>query len=198
MQQRFVFIALFSVFMMLGLPFNAIAGWWPFQQKTPLVATQQPPTQQPPVQQNAGADLVQQPAPSYVFHQLDLADKTQSPKDWRGQAVFLNFFASWCVPCRAEHPVLLQLQTATSAPMIGIGHMDRVEDTKKILATLGNPYSLTLEDKMGKGGKSWSVRGVPESFIINAQGIVIWNHRGPITEKILTDEILPLLPSSKP
>jgi cytochrome c biogenesis protein CcmG/thiol:disulfide interchange protein DsbE len=191
MQQRFGFIALFSV-LMLGLSCNTEAGWWPFQQKTPLVTTQQPLSQQ-----NAGIDLVQQPAPDYIFHQLDLADKTQSPADWRGQTVFLNFFASWCVPCRAEHPVLLKLHTSTSALMIGVGHMDRVEDTQKILATLGNPYSLALEDKTGKGGKSWGVKGVPESFIINDKGIVVWNHRGPITEKIMTDEILPLLPMIK-
>jgi len=142
------------------------------------------------IDQNA---KTQKPAPDYRFAVLDAPEKTQSPVDWRGQTVFINFFASWCVPCHAEHPLLEKLRTQTTRPIIGIGHYDRPADTQKMLAALGNPYTLVLEDKMGRGGKSWGLNGVPESFILDAQGLIVWNHRGPLTEKIMQDEILPLL-----
>ena len=146
--------------------------------------------------QGAGkrVSLLNQHAPTYIFHPQNAASQNVSPADWQGQTVFLNFFASWCVPCRAEHPVMTALHDATTAPVIGVGHMDRVEDTQALLRKIGNPYTEVLEDKFGRGGKAWGVNGVPESFIIGPHGTVIWNHRGPITQEILQKEILPLLP----
>ncbi len=161
------------------------------------MATALTPQQPPETAPKSGESLLRQPAPAYRFAQQTVPAQTSVPADWRGKPVFLNFFASWCVPCRAEHPVITELRRKTSAPVIGVGHMDRVEDTQKLLAAHGNPYTLVLEDKFGKGGKAWGVRGVPESFIIDAQGIVVWNHRGPVTEEILQKEILPLLPAAQ-
>lgn len=196
MQQRLIFLLFFWC---LGGVVAARAAWWPFgeQEKIKPVTRALTPSQPPENLPKDGESLLQQPAPAYRFAQQTAPNQSSVPADWRGKPVFLNFFASWCVPCRAEHPVITELRRKTSAPVIGVGHMDRVEDTQKLLAAHGNPYTLVLEDKYGKGGKAWGVRGVPESFIIDAQGIVVWNHRGPVTAEILQKEILPLLPAAQ-
>lgn len=196
MQQRFVFLLFF---LFLGLAITASAAWWPFGEHERIKPVAKPLTAPPSAEAlpKDGRSLLQQPAPAYRFAHQTAPGQSSTPADWHGKPVFLNFFASWCVPCRAEHPVITELRRKTSAPVIGVGHMDRVEDTQKLLAAHGNPYTLVLEDKFGKGGKAWGVRGVPESFIIDAQGIVVWNHRGPLTEEILQKEILPLLPAAQ-
>lgn len=134
-----------------------------------------------------------QPAPAYPFRRLTAAEQSVSPADWRGQKVFVNFFASWCVKCRAEHGLITELRAATTAPIIGVSHLDRPDDTRKMLDKVGNPYSDVLEDKSGKGGRAWGLVGVPASFILDAQGQIIWQHHGPIDAAMLKDEILPRL-----
>lgn len=139
------------------------------------------------------ADGKMQAAPTYSFRRLTVPEQSVSPADWRGRKVFVNFFASWCVKCRAEHGLIKELRTATAAPVIGISHLDRPEDTQKMLAQIGNPFSDVLEDKSGKGGRSWGLVGVPASFILDAQGQIVWQNHGPIDAAMLKDEILPRL-----
>lgn len=134
-----------------------------------------------------------QPAPNFTFHRLTAAEQNVSPSDWRGHKVFVNFFASWCVKCRAEHKLIGDLRATTTAPVIGVSHLDRPDDTQKMLATIGNPYTDVLEDKSGKGGRAWGLAGVPASFILDAQGQIIWQHHGPIDAAMLKEEILPRL-----
>jgi cytochrome c biogenesis protein CcmG/thiol:disulfide interchange protein DsbE len=124
---------------------------------------------------------------------LNTPKSMQSPADWRGKFVFVNFFASWCAPCRAEHPFLQKLKAESGLMMVGIAHADRPTETQRMLDTLGNPFDIVLDDMLSKGGKSWGVNGVPESFILDAQGTVIWNHRGPLGSAIINNEIVPLL-----
>ena len=95
--------------------------------------------------------------------------------------------------CRAEHKLIGDLRATTTAPVIGVSHLDRPDDTQKMLATIGNPYTDVLEDKSGKGGRAWGLAGVPASFILDAQGQIIWQHHGPIDAAMLKEEILPRL-----
>lgn len=142
----------------------------------------------------SGADFLTRAAPGHAFTLLEKPGESQGPQDWVGRGgAFINFFASWCAPCRAEHPVLMDLRKATALPVIGIAHYDRTPEARKMLAELGDPYTLTLEDATGRGGKQWGLNGIPESFILDGKGVVVWNHRGPITPALLQEAILPLL-----
>lgn len=141
----------------------------------------------------SGVKLLQQPAPPGAFALLDQPEQRQAPVDWRGQPVFVNFFASWCVRCRGEHPLFSELRQSVSTPIIGIAYYDRAADTQKYLADHGNPYSAVLWDKPGGSSRAWGVDAVPQSFVLDATGTVVWHHRGPINAAMLQDEIVPLL-----
>lgn len=140
-----------------------------------------------------GTKLLQQPAPAGAFAVLNAPEQRQAPAEWRGQPVFVNFFASWCVRCRGEHPLFSELRQAVSTPIIGIAYYDRAADTQKYLADHGNPYTAVLWDKTGGSSRPWGVDAVPQSFVLDAAGTVVWHHRGPINASMLRDEIMPLL-----
>lgn len=139
------------------------------------------------------ARLLRQPAPATDFALLDTPEQRRSPADWRGQPVFINFFASWCGRCRGEHPLFNDLRAAVTVPVIGIAYYDRAADTQKYLAQHGNSYTEVLWDKTGSGGRAWGVDAVPQSFVLDAAGTVVWHHRGPVTAAMLQTEVLPLL-----
>lgn len=141
----------------------------------------------------SGAKLLQQPAPATTFAVLDTPEQQQAPEAWRGQPVFVNYFASWCVRCRGEHPLFSELRQAVSTPLIGIAFYDRAADTQKFLVDHGNPYTTVLWDKKGESGRLWGVDAVPHSFVLDAAGTVVWHHRGPINATMLRDQIVPLL-----
>lgn len=137
--------------------------------------------------------LLHQSAPGTSFSLLEAQEKQQSPADWRGQPVFVNFFASWCARCRGEHPLFTDLRAAVTTPIIGIAYYDRASNAQNYLAEHGNPYTTVLWDKTGSGGRSWGVDAVPQSFVLDAAGTVMWHHRGPISATMLQSEIVPLL-----
>jgi cytochrome c biogenesis protein CcmG, thiol:disulfide interchange protein DsbE len=99
----------------------------------------------------------------------------------KGQVSLVNVFASWCVPCRAEHPYLMRLATEAEVQMLGINQKDAPENAEKFLAELGNPYDAVGGDDNGRVSIDWGVYGVPESFVVNAQGVITYKHVGPIT-----------------
>ncbi|MCA0422153.1 MAG: DsbE family thiol:disulfide interchange protein [Proteobacteria bacterium] len=107
-----------------------------------------------------------------------------------GQVTVLNVFASWCVPCREEHPVLMDLAGALKGKpvrLVGLNYKDKPEAALKFLADLGNPYSAVGVDAGGRAGIDWGVYGVPETFVISAAGTVVDKHVGPLNpEKIKT------------
>lgn len=142
---------------------------------------------------NLGTKLLQQPAPPAAFALLEKPEQRQAPVDWRGQPVFINFFASWCGRCRGEHPLFTELRAAVTVPLIGIAYYDRAADTQKYLAEHGNPYSTVLWDKPGGSSRAWGVDAVPQSFVLDAAGTVVWHHRGPINAAMLQNQIVPLL-----
>ncbi len=98
-----------------------------------------------------------------------------------GQVSLVNVFASWCVPCRAEHPFLMQLAAEAEVQMLGINQKDAPENAAKFLAELGNPYDAVGGDDNGRVSIDWGVYGVPESFVVNAEGVITYKHVGPIS-----------------
>jgi len=111
----------------------------------------------------------------------------------KAKPVLVNFFASWCAPCLAEHPMFERLKSREGATIIGIAWKDKPEATRAWLAKLGDPYKQLLFDQDGKTALDWGLSGVPETYLVDGKGIVRLHFRGPITEQDLTQRILPLL-----
>jgi len=105
----------------------------------------------------------------------------------------VNFFASWCVPCRAEHPLITRLAGMDGVRMFGINYKDAPEDATGWLQRLGDPYERIGADRTGRAGIEWGIYGVPETFVVDADGIVRMRHAGPLTPEIVERELLPLI-----
>jgi len=110
-----------------------------------------------------------------------------------GKPVLVNFFASWCTPCLAEHPLFTRLKEREGATIVGIAWKDKPEATRAWLQRLGDPFKVVGYDTDGKLALDWGLSGVPETYLVDGQGIVRLHFRGPITERDLTGAILPLL-----
>ncbi|MBI3453910.1 MAG: DsbE family thiol:disulfide interchange protein [Rhodospirillales bacterium] len=111
----------------------------------------------------------------------------------RGRIALVNVFASWCVPCRIEHPILLRLASEKRVAIFGINYKDWHEDAAAWLGELGNPYEAIGYDDTGRVGIEWGVYGVPETFLIDRDGRIRFKHIGPITPQLLNETILPAI-----
>ncbi len=141
--------------------------------------------------------LVDKPAPGFALPTLNDASITLSAGELAGKVWLLNVWASWCVACRAEHEVLKDLARQQIVPIIGLNYKDKLADARNWLRRLGDPYASSVVDLDGKVGIDWGVYGVPESFVIDHQGIIRYKHIGPITGKDLHDKIIPLIKTLK-
>ena len=141
-----------------------------------------------------GSVLVGRPAPRLDLPALRAGDPPLTDALLKsGKPVLVNFFASWCAPCLAEHPLFTRLKERDGAAIIGVAWKDKPEATRAWLARLGDPVSQLLFDQDGKTALDWGLSGVPETYLIDGKGIVRLHFRGPITEQDLTQRILPLL-----
>jgi cytochrome c biogenesis protein CcmG, thiol:disulfide interchange protein DsbE len=136
--------------------------------------------------------MIDKPAPSFTLAGLDGAPGL-SRVALGGQVVIVNFFASWCVPCRVEHPLLMRLADTLAAPVYGIAYKDRPEDTQQFLAQLGDPYGKVGLDESGRVGIDFGVYGVPETYVIDKNGRIRLRIVGPLTEETVTNELAPLV-----
>jgi len=134
--------------------------------------------------------LINKPMPVFSLPQLKESDKTLSSTDFLNEVSLLNVWASWCVACRAEHPVLLDLSSTGVINIYGLNYKDKREDALRWLDYYGDPYTKIVHDDFG-------VYGVPETFIIDHKGIIRYKHIGPITEDILENKILPIIKQLK-
>jgi cytochrome c biogenesis protein CcmG/thiol:disulfide interchange protein DsbE len=116
-----------------------------------------------------------------------------SSRDLKGEVSLVNFFASWCVPCRLEHPLFLDISRNGIAPLHGINYKDAPEDAAHWLNTMGDPYTRTGADLDGRVAIDWGVYGIPETFVIGAGGRVAYKHIGQMTRQALDETILPLV-----
>jgi cytochrome c biogenesis protein CcmG, thiol:disulfide interchange protein DsbE len=137
--------------------------------------------------------LVGKPAPAFKLPQLADPQKTFSPADMKGKVWLLNVWASWCVSCRQEHPLLVELARAQAAPLIGMDYKDQREDAQQTLRQAGNPYDLSAVDVDGRVGIDYGVYGVPETYVIDKEGVIRYKQIGPITPEGLEKKILPLI-----
>jgi cytochrome c biogenesis protein CcmG/thiol:disulfide interchange protein DsbE len=137
--------------------------------------------------------FIDKAAPAFNLAQLHEPDRQFSPQDMQGKVWLLNVWASWCVSCRQEHPVLMDLSKQAVVPILGLNYKDVREEGINWLAQYGNPYTLSAFDGNGRVGIDYGVYGVPETFVIDKQGIVRHKHVGPLTAKIIKDKLLPLI-----
>lgn len=137
--------------------------------------------------------LVQKAAPAFTRPQLIEADKTFSPADMKGKVWMLNVWASWCVACKVEHPLLVEINKSQVVPLIGLDYKDQRTAALKFLSQQGDPYQLSVIDPDGRVGIDYGVYGVPETFLIDKNGVIRHKQIGPITAEALEKTILPLI-----
>ncbi len=137
--------------------------------------------------------LIGKPAPAFTLAQLHEPQKTFESQSMLGKVWLINTWASWCVACREEHPVLMEFSKTRLVPLIGLDYKDKPEDGRKWLARFGNPYDLSVSDLDGRVGINFGVYGVPETFLIDKQGTIRYKHIGPVTTEALRDKIIPLI-----
>jgi cytochrome c biogenesis protein CcmG/thiol:disulfide interchange protein DsbE len=137
--------------------------------------------------------LVGRPPPALDLEPLhDGEPRLTSAVFAQRRPVVVNFWASWCAPCRIEHPQLLRLHREGTT-VVGIAYKDRLADARAFLAQLGDPFALIGQDATGRAAIEWGVYGVPETYLVDAQGIVRWRFAGAVTPEILADQLRPLL-----
>ena len=137
--------------------------------------------------------LIGKPAPGFALTRLDDANQTIRREDMLGKVWMLNVWASWCAACREEHPHLVAFAKTKAMPILGLNYKDTRKDGLGWLARFGDPYDASLFDNDGRVGIDFGVYGVPETFVIDKQGVIRFKQIGPITPTILQTRVVPLL-----
>jgi len=137
--------------------------------------------------------LIDKPAPQFSLARLDDPAAKLGTADMKGQVWLLNVWASWCVSCREEHPLLVELAKAKVVPIIGLDYKDEPSAGRKWLAQFGDPYTASVIDRDGTVGIDFGVYGVPETFVIDKGGTIRYKQIGPVTAEALEKTILPLV-----
>lgn len=137
--------------------------------------------------------LINKAAPAFTLPQLHEPAKQFSPQDVKGKVWMLNVWASWCTACENEHPLFVELSGRNIVPIYGMDYKDQREDGVAWLKKRGNPYALVVSDAEGRVGIDYGVYGVPETYVIDKQGIIRHKQIGAVTQQILDEKILPLV-----
>lgn len=140
--------------------------------------------------------LIGKPAPEFSLRVVG-EQKVLSRADLLGRPLLVNYFASWCAGCRVEHPFLMEL-ARRGVEIVGIDYKDTDAAGQQWLAQHGNPYALVLADESGKAGLDWGVYGVPETFVLDAAGTIVYKQIGPLDETAWRDRIAPLMQGVRP
>jgi cytochrome c biogenesis protein CcmG/thiol:disulfide interchange protein DsbE len=136
--------------------------------------------------------LIDKPAPAFELPALK-GEGTVRHDDLLGAPTLVNYFASWCTPCLVEHPLLMRLARERRIRLVGINYKDPPEEALRWLARHGDPYAVIARDSEGAAGLDWGVYGVPETYLLDARGILRYKHVGPLTEDIWEAEFAPRL-----
>ncbi len=136
--------------------------------------------------------LINKAAPTFQLPQLHQPAKTFSAQEMRGKVWLLNVWASWCVSCREEHPLLMELARSGVLPLYGLNYKDKREDALAWLKEFGDPYLLSAADIEGRVAIDYGVYGAPETYLIDREGVIRFKQVGPITTELLQKKILPL------
>ncbi|MHB1110654.1 MAG: DsbE family thiol:disulfide interchange protein [Devosia sp.] len=142
--------------------------------------------------------LIDKPAPEFSLAAVEgLGVPGFDTAALKGQVTVVNVFASWCIPCRDEHPLLVALKAQTGVALYGINQKDAPENARAFLDELGNPYDAIGADANGRVSIDWGVYGVPETFVVNAEGLITFKHVGPLSPRSLEEELLPAIERAK-
>ncbi|HET9736005.1 MAG TPA: DsbE family thiol:disulfide interchange protein [Burkholderiales bacterium] len=137
--------------------------------------------------------LIGKPAPAFELPLLHAPEKTFSQKDMLGKVWVMNVWASWCPPCLVEHPVVTALAKSGLAPVIGMNYKDAREDALPWLKRNGDPFQFSVYDEKGRIAMDYGVYGVPETYVIDAKGVIRFKHIGPLTPEVQVKKIEPLI-----
>jgi cytochrome c biogenesis protein CcmG, thiol:disulfide interchange protein DsbE len=135
--------------------------------------------------------LIDKPAPTFALPTLQDPERIVTSKDLAGAPYLLNVFASWCFACRDEHPILMRDGKSIGIKLVGFNYKDEPADAKRWLAQYGNPYDVILADFPGNVAIEFGVTGAPETFLVDANGIVRYKYISPLTPQVIATELLP-------
>ncbi len=142
--------------------------------------------------------LIDKPAPQFTLAPVELLGVPGfDTASLKGEVTVVNVFASWCIPCRAEHPLLTALKEVAGVRLFGINQSDAPENAKKFLDELGNPYDAVGADSDRRVSIDWGVYGVPETFVVDADGIITFKVTGPLTAETIDGELLPAIAKAR-
>ena len=138
--------------------------------------------------------LINKSAPVFILPSINADQEVNPIEEYAGSSWILNVWASWCVSCREEHPIFIQArENNPSLILVGLNYQDASSDARDWLGELGDPYTISLSDFDGRVGIDWGVYGVPETFIIDAQGEIRYKHIGVVTKELMLDTLLPII-----
>ncbi len=169
------------IFLLPVLVFAGIAGWFWLG-----LAPDRDPSLVPSV-------MIDKPVPDFDLPPLAAGSPGLKSGELRGHVTLINFFASWCLPCRAEHPLLLSLAQDKRLEVDGVAYKNKPEDAAGYLTELGNPYARVVLDEPGRTAIDFGVYGVPESYLIDRQGRIRFRQVGPLTEAVIEGQLNPLI-----
>ncbi|MFN3868492.1 MAG: DsbE family thiol:disulfide interchange protein [Hyphomicrobiaceae bacterium] len=179
-------LALLPVALFLGLAglfYFALFAGDPQKLPSALIGKPAPVTSFEPLE---GLLVRGQPVPG--FSSTDLA---------KGEVSLVNFWASWCIPCVQEHPLLIEIGKSTGIPIYGINYKDAPEAARRFIGRYGNPYRAVGVDPQGRGAIEWGVYGMPESFLVDGQGRILYKHVGPFTPESVANKVIPAIEKAK-
>ena len=136
--------------------------------------------------------LIGKPAPAFELPILHQPDKRFMPADMKGKVWLLNVWASWCATCREEHPLLVEISRKKLLPILGLNYKDKDPEAKEWLKRFGDPYELSVVDAQGRIGIDYGVYGVPETYLIDAEGVIRYKKIGALTPADVEQKLLPL------
>jgi cytochrome c biogenesis protein CcmG/thiol:disulfide interchange protein DsbE len=140
--------------------------------------------------------LIGKSAPTFSLTTVEDPAKKISPEDFRGKPFVLNVWGTWCVECRREHDALLEISRQGLVPIVGLNWKDELDPAQQWLRQLGDPYTVAAFDPEGRAGIDWGVYGAPETFLIDANGVIVYKHIAPITIEVWNREFVPRIQSS--
>jgi cytochrome c biogenesis protein CcmG/thiol:disulfide interchange protein DsbE len=144
-------------------------------------------------QREVPSPLINKPAPAFVLPKLDDPSQTVSRDNLLGKPYLINVFASWCIACGEEHPVLMTQGKSIGVPVVGYNYKDAPEDAKAWLAKHGNPYDMVIADQEGRTAIDFGVYGAPESFLVDGKGVIRYKRIGPLTPEVIEKELKPAI-----
>ena len=136
--------------------------------------------------------MIDKPFPAFSLPSVE-GDKTLTEADLKGKPALVNVWATWCISCRVEHPVLTRFAETKRLRVVGYNWKDEPADALRWLEQFGNPFWLVLADVEGRAAIDWGIYGAPETFLVDANGMIQWKHVGPLTDAVINDELMPAL-----